>query len=258
MLEQTRRFSRTVQNPGAVSDDLVAYAYTEALDVMHDLAMESAIPWSVRNAIIDDIGQDLGTQTEFATHRYFIESDLGITDLARPRRLWRVDTNNELVSQPMIHVDKLLETKRVQDLGAVISLMGQEGWTEDGDFNTDDLPEQAIIVYNRGLLMANGHLKVNYWFNMPIVTPDDFYEVDSSGNLTKKPPLPRKVWPAILNYAHLIILETVEDQFKGHFLWRRLSGTHGVIERVKGFFQRFEDGDPDYGDDTFGDEGMGL
>jgi hypothetical protein len=256
LLEQTRRFSRTVTNPGAVTDDLIAWAYSEAESQVYDLALESDIPWVVRNQTIDDTASSFGTQIEHATTRYFIVEDLGITDLVRVRHIWRVDPNNTTMSQPLLHSQGLFDTGRVRDIGATLTTWGREGWIEDGDYNSSGAHDMSLLIFNKGLAMAGGYLKLNYWFCPARVEADDFYEVDSSGNLSKAPTLPRKTWSAIMNYAHLIILETIEDQYKANALWRRFGGSAGITSRLRSMFQRFQDSDPEYVRDAFVEEGF--
>lgn len=255
--KQIRRFTRTVDNDGAVTDELIAWALTEGQQALFDLVLESDVEWSIKNATIDDTASSFGTETEFKQHRYFIETDLGITDLARVRRIWRVDPNNERQSQPVFHVDKMMDAMRIKDLGSTLSLLGNEGWIHDGDVEpTSGNHEMAITIFNRYSALSGGHLKINYWFHPPNVVVNDFYEVDDSGDLTNRPVLPRTTWPAIMNYAQLVILETVEDQYKNHSLWRRMSGTDGVIKRARSSLARFQTGEPEYGEDTFSDDGI--
>jgi len=254
--QQTKRFTRTVKNRGAVDDGLIAWAYTEGQQALFDLVLESDVEWALKNVTVDDSASSFGTEVEFKQHRYFIETDLGITDLVRVRRVWRVDPNNEAQSQPMIHMDRVMDVQRVKDLGSTLSLMGNEGWSLDGDLEpVSGNHELALMIFNKGTSMAGGHIKLNYWFQPENVLETDFYQVDANGDLTKRPALPRNTWPAIMNYAHLVILETIEDQYKNHSLWRRMNGVDGVLARARSSLARFQTGEPVYGQDTFGDEG---
>lgn len=257
LYKQVRRFTRTVSNDGAVDDELIAWAFTEGQQALHDLMLASDVEWAIKNVIVDDTAESFGTEVEYRQHRYFIEKDLGITDLARVRRIWRVDDTNKTVrSQPVINMDRMLDIQRVKDVGSVLSLLGNEGWTLDGDIESVSGAQQmSINIINRYSAMAGGFLKINYWLQPPNVTTADFFEVDTSGNLTNRPVLPRSTWPAIMNYATLVILETVEDQYKNHSLWRRMNGPEGVLARAKSNLVRFQTGEPEYGVDTFGDEG---
>lgn len=252
---QTKRFTRTVKNSGAVDDDLIAWAFTEGQNAIADLVYASDVEWLLKNATIDDTASTFGTQTGYSEYRYFVEEDLGITDLVRVKRIWRVDPNNVNESQPLQHIDSILSLSQVRDVGALLALTAHEGWNMDGDLNTSGVHEIAIKIYNKGNALLNGHLRINYWASPPNVTSDDFYQVDTNGDLTNRPVLPRLVWPAIMNYGHLIILETVEDEYKNHALWRRMNGPSGVIERARNTLARFQTGEPEYGHDTFGDIG---
>ena len=227
MLErQVRRFTRTVNNDGAVDDELIAWAFTEGQQALHDIMLASDVEWAVKNVIVDDTDTSFGTEVEYKQHRYFIEKDLGITDLARVRRIWRVDEDNKAVrSQPLINMDRILDIQRVKDIGSTLALLGNEGWTLDGDVESvSGAHQMSINIFNRYAAMAGGQIKINYWLQPPNVTPADFSTVDASGDLTNRPVLPRSTWPAIMNYAALVILETVEDQYKNHSLWRRMNG----------------------------------
>ena len=255
--KQIRRFTRTVKNDGAVDDDLIAWALTEAQQAIFDLALESDVEWVLKSTTVDDTADSFGTEVEYRQHRYFIEKDLGITDLVRVRRVWRVDPNKQAVSQPIVNMDRVLDAQRRKEAGSALSVWASEGWALDGDIEpTSGKHQISLMMYNRLSAMADGHIKINYWFHPSNVLTTDFYEVDSSGDLTNRPVLPRSTWPAIMNYAQLVILETIEDQYKNHSLWRRMNGVDGVLMRVRGSLSRFQTGEPEYGHDTFSDDGM--
>ena len=255
--QQIRRFTRTVNNDGAVDDNLIAWALSEGQQALFDLVLESDVEWALKNVTVDDTSDSFGTEIEYKQHRYFIEKDLGITDLARIRRIWRVDPSSKTQSQPITNIDRILDIQRVKGLGSTLSLLGNEGWSLDGDIESVSGNHQlSLMIINKGAAMSDGHIKINYWFYPPNVVTDDFYEVDTGGDLTNRPVLPRSTWPAIMNYAQLVILETIEDQYKNHSLWRRMNGVDGVLKRVRSSLARFQTGEPEYGADTFSDDGM--
>ena len=254
--QQVRRFTRTVNNDGAVTDDLIAACLTEGQQMVFDLVLESDVEWALKNAVVDDTASSFGTEVSLNRHRYFIETDLGITDLARVRKIWRRDPNNEKKDVPLYNLSRVGDFGHAQDFGLGYVLSNTESWAQDGDIEpTSGNHEIAIHIFNRYASMTDGHLLVNYWFYPPLVEVSDFYEVDASGNLTNRPVLPRATWPAIMNYAQLVILETVEDQYKNHSLWRRFNGKDGILDRVRQSLARFQTGEPEYGADTFSGEG---
>jgi hypothetical protein len=248
---EIREWSRTGTVQGAVTPETVAYAINKAQQNVHDLCLESGMPWCIRNVVVDDIGDDLGTESEQGVFRLFIETDLGITDLARVRRLWRIPaTAGAGRGVRLPHIETVGAASN--DLNA-FGAVSEERWTEDGDFNDDGDHEMSIILFNRGTALEGGHLKVNYWFTPADITPDVFYEEDDDGNLTARPPMPRKVWDSIVDYAKLVILETTGDDYKRNALWARLHGPAGVLERLRGNLAAFQTGDASYVDDS----GMG-
>lgn len=251
IFDNLRRWSRTTAVKGALEDENLADAVNEAIQQIDDLVIESAIPWATRNATIDDVGQSKGFEIEYKTRRLFLEQDLGITDCARVRRIWRIDAGNQAVGKPIPYIDRV-GPENVDSL-RVTTAFNEERWTEDGDIDASGNADMAILMYNWGSGLSIGKLRVNYWFTPPLVTVDDFYETDANGDRTKRPPLPRKMWPHIITYAKLQLLETTGDDYRSAALWRRYHGPAGVLERVKTVLQAFQVGDPVFVDDTLMD-----
>lgn len=249
MYENIRRWSRTAIVRGALDDDTVADAVNTAVSQVHDLAIESNMPWCVKNSTVDDIGGDLGTEIEEGVYRLLIESDLGITDMARVRRLWRVPSPAASGrGVPIRHMDNIGPSA---EAGAYSRAgFADERWVEDGDLNDDGLHEMSIVIYNRGNAIEGGLLRLNYWFTPEQVTADTFFEEDVNGDRTARPPLPKKVWPAITDYAKLVLLETTGDDYKRNALWARYHGPSGVLERLRTVFATFQTGDASYVDDA--------
>lgn len=251
IFENLRRWSRTNIVKGAIEDENIADAVNEAIQQIDDMVIESAVPWATRNATIADVSNNLGTEVEFKTRRLFIEQDLGITDLARVRRIWRLDPGNATVSKPIPYIDRIGPEN--VDSVRVTTAFNEERWTEDGDIDASGNADMAIMIYNWGQGLNIGSLRVNYWFTPPLVAVDDFYATDANGDRTKRPTLPRKMWPHILTYAKLVILETTGDDYRSTAIWRRYSGPAGVLERVKTVLQAFQVGEPVFVDDTLMD-----
>jgi hypothetical protein len=230
---------------GATTDEVIADGCNTAVQAIHDLVLEVGIPWSVRNFVIDDVGQNLGTDVEFKTRRLLIETDLGITDLARVYKLWRVDPTNVTISRPIHHVDRAGPEN--VDSGQVLANWNEERWCESGEFEGGQA-EQSIEIYNWGTLMQGGHLKMRYWYTPPLIDKSIFYATDVNGDRTTKPVLPRKTWVAIGEYAKLVILETTGDDYKANALWKRWGGTGGILERLRTVLASFQIGESEYVD----------
>lgn len=256
LYDQVRRFTRTLRDPGAVSDDLIAWAFTEAEDKIHNLVMESGVPWNIKNTVVDDTATSFGTQMSLNVHRYFLEEDLGITDLAKVRMLWRTDPTNAVLEAPVPHLDTIFSPASGVTYGSILATLNVEAWIEDGDINASGVPDMALRLYNRYNAMAGGSLNVNYWFVPTPVDPDFFYEVNAGGAYTRRPSMHQKCWPSIVNYAEIIILETTEDMYKGNSLWRRFNGPSGVLQELRGYLSRFQTDETEYIQDTFAGEGI--
>lgn len=250
--DNIRRWSRTVTSVGAATEDAIADACNQALQAIDDLVIESGQAWAIRSQVITDLTSNLGSDVEFRTRRLFIEADLGITDLAKVYKLYRVDPTNAVVSKPIFHCDEL-GSENVQT-GTWINRWGDERWREDGDFNGDGNYDSAVMIYNWGASMPGGSLKVTYWFTPPTITADVFSELDSDGNRTSRPPLPKKLWVPIQEYAKLVLLETTGDQYKTNALWQRWRGTLGIESRVRSILASFQIGESTNIKDSFRDE----
>jgi Arc/MetJ family transcription regulator len=254
IFENIRRWSRTTVVKGAVDDDTIADACNVALQQIDDLIIESAVPWAIRNVIVDDIGLQKGTYTEFKTRRLFLEQDLGITDCARVRRIWRADDVNQNMGTPLRHVD--LVGPENSDRGNTLANLGEECWTEDGDFDASGNADSAILIYNWGATSPAQKLKINYWFTPPLLLVDDFFATDTNGDRTKRPPVPRKMWVPLMEYAKLVILETTGDDYKSAALWRRYGGPAGILERVRMLLSAFQVGEEVFVQDRMTDGGI--
>lgn len=245
MKQQTLRFTRSLRNQGAVTNDLIAYSYTEAQQMVQRLAVEAGVRWAVKSASIDDVGLALGTETATNERLLLIEDDLGITDMMKIDRLWRL--GDDSTTRPAL-------IPYVPSAGSTAPLiLDSEVWTEAGGNNAAGNFEIGVRILNWGL-ESSGELRVDYWFSPPTVTADFFTEVDSSGNYTKKPTLPRPVWTDMLNYAHLLILETTDDQSKASSIWRRFQGPAGIEQRLRNYFGSFQTGSPETVIDRFSEE----
>jgi len=240
--ENLRRWSRTVKSDGAATDDALADACGEAQSQIVAIAIESGVPWVVKNVTIADSA--LGTTVAYQRRRLFIESDLGITDLSKVRSIWRVDPANQSPGWPIHHFDNEgTEAERTANLTTLGALGGREMWTESGDLNDDGDHEQTIVLAN-WLANASGFsLGIEYWFSPPLVTTDVFTAVDASGNSTARPSLPRAAWPAVLAYAKMVLLETIGDDYKATALWRRYNGPSGILEQLRNQFSSFQTGE---------------
>ena len=251
MYDDIRRWSRSGTVKGAIKDETVADAMNVAIAAMDDLVIESAVPWAVRNVTVDDIGQSKGTEVEYKTRRLFIETDLGITDMARVRRLWRVHPTNAGVGAPIFHLNKV--GPEGMDIGVTVARMNDERWVEDGDFDANGNADMAILLYNWGNALTSGKLKINYWFTPPLVVVDDFFATDANGDRTKRPALPRKLWVPTMEYAKLVILATTGDDYKSAAIWRRSHGPSGILERVRTVLAAFQVGEPVFVEDSMMD-----
>ncbi len=247
-----RRWSRTVKSPGSIEDEAIADACNKGLQVVDNLVIESGQPWAVRSKVIDDQGGSLGTDVEFKTRRLFIEQDLGITDLAKVHRLWRVDLTNATISKPIFHCDQTGPENI--DRGNYVNRWGDERWREDGEFNDDGNYDSTILLYNWGQAMADGALKVTYWFTPALITKDVFTDMEEDGSRVSRPPLPRKLWPFIEEYAKLVLLEQMGDAYKTASLWSRWNGKSGLEAQCRLLVGSFQLGEPNHVHDVFVDE----
>jgi hypothetical protein len=231
---------------GATTDEVIADACNTAQQAIHDIVLEVGIPWAVRNAVINDAGLNLGIDVEFKTRRLLIETDLGLTDVARIYKLWRVDPANATISRPLHHVS--MAGPENVDSGQVLANWNEERWVESGEFDGAQHAEQSIEIYNWNTLVPGGLLKIRYWYTPPLIDKTVFYATDVSGNRTTRPVLPRKVWVPICEYAKLVILETTGDDFKAAALWKRWGGTDGISNRLKTVLANFQIGESEYVD----------
>lgn len=240
--DNLRRWSRTVKSDGVCTPEAIADACGEAQSQIVAIAIESGVPWTVKNISIADSA--LGTTVGYQRRRFFIEEDLGITDLAKVRSIWRIDSNNQSPGWPIHHFDNEgTEAERSQNLLTVSSIGGREMWTESGDANSDGNPEQTILLYNWGANATGYNLSIEYWYNPPLVTVDDFTAIDASGNSTARPSLPRAAWPALQAYAKLVLLETMGDDYKANAMWRRYNSPAGILEQLRNQFSSFQTGE---------------
>lgn len=240
--DNLRRWSRTVKSDGSVTDEAMADACGEAQSQINAIAIESGVPWVVKNKQVADGA--LGTTIGYQRRRFFIEENLAITDLAKVRSIWRVDSSNSSPGWPIHHFDNEgTEAERSQNLLTVSSIGGREMWTESGDLNAAGNHEQTILLYNWRANATGYDLAIEYWFNPPLVTVDDFTEIDASGNSAARPALPRASWPALLAYAKLVLLETMGDDYKAMALWRRYNGPAGILEQLRNQFSSFQTGE---------------
>lgn len=250
--DNIRRWSRTVQSAGSINDDSIADACNTAMQAIDDLVIQAGTAWAIRSVVVADVTGNLGTAVEFQTQRLFIEEDLGITDLAQVYKLYRVDAGNQIISKPIYHCDES-GSENIQR-GAWLARWGDERWREDGDFNSDGNYDSAILLYNWGTALANGSLKVTYWFTPAQITAEVFSLVDANGDRTARPPLPPKLWVPIQEYAKLVLLETIGDQYKQNALWQRWHGTSGIETRVRTILGSFQLGQEKAIKDSFADE----
>lgn len=248
--DNIQRFTRSVKSPGAVTDAAIADACNDALQEIMTVIIQSGQPWMVRSKVIDDTA--LGSTVEFRTKRLFIEEDLGVTDLAKAYKLYRVDPSNQVISKPIFHCNET-GSENVER-GAWINRWGDERWREDGDFNADSNYDMSILLYNAGSAMAGGFLKITYWFTPDIVTEDVFTQVDANGDRTARPPLPKQFWSPLQSYAKLVLLETTGDEYKSNALWKRWGGPEGVLNKCRVLAGSFQLGEPNMVKDAFADE----
>lgn len=247
-----RRWSRTVKSPGAIEDDSIADACNKGLQIVDNLVIESGQPWAVRSKLIADVTGNLGVDVELKTRRLFIEQDLGITDLCKVNRLWRVDPSNQVMSKPIFHCDQIGPENL--EHGNWMNRWGDERWREDGEFNSSGNYDSSILLYNWGTALAGGSLKVTYWFTPATITSSIFTDVDSNGDRLARPPLPRKLWPFIEEYAKLVLLETMGDAYKTSGIWTRWNGRSGLEAQCRMLVGAFQLGEPTNVHDVFADE----
>lgn len=250
-LKNLRRYFRAEVNSGAVDDQTCADGLWEGTSYIIDLIIESGIYWSQRKQTIDDT--NLGTEIDFQVHELFIKKDLGITDMAKITRLWRVDPNKKLVRGRIPYVIDDRSGHLLRDPGSLVGPAG-EFYSESSDVTSDGNQEQSILLYNKGTALEGGHLHIEYWWSPPPLTVEDLYETDANGNFTKGPSVPEKMWVHILNYAKWVIAEQTGDIDKQEALARRFGGSDGIKNRVREFLGEFQTGDPRYVHDQYGAE----
>lgn len=250
--QNIRRWSRTVRSDGAIDPDAIADACNEALHTLHDLIIEAGQPWAIKTEVIADVTGDLGTTTEFQTRKLFIEEDLGITDLAKIYRLWRVDPTNQIISRPIFHCGSAGPEN--VERGSWIARWGDERWREDGGFNGDGNYDMAVLIYNWGTALQGGSLSVTYWFSPATITESVFTDTDANGDLTTRPQVPPKLWPFLQNYAKLVLLETTGDAYKTNALWQRFRGPDGLVQRARTLLGSMQLGEANYARDSLADE----
>jgi hypothetical protein len=248
MRAQTQRFTRSLRNQNVVDDDLVSYCYSEAEQKVAQHVRQSGIRWCIKNAVIDDVGLQKGTAIGSSGRRLFVETDLGILDFAKVNKLWRVDPADQSKKSPIFYEGD----ERGGD-GVIYSL---ETFTEDGDVDAAGNQDLALRISNWGKALTNGLLRVNYW-NVPAkIDATAFTTPDANGDFTKRPSLPRPTWIYILNYAHLILLELLEDHAKSTALWRRFAGPTGMEQQINEFLASFVSGTSEPVEDRFYEEGI--
>jgi hypothetical protein len=232
-----QRYFRASSNVGTVDDDSIADAIWEGERWMHDLIVESGTAWAVKRTVIDDSA--LGTQIELGVHELFINSVLGITDLAKVQQLWRVDPNNLMVSGRISYLYSESTQEHVRSPGSLIGPSG-EFYTESGGVNASGRQEASILIYNKGTAMEGGSLRVDYWWVPQVVQTAWFTETDASGNVGRIPDLPEVLWSPILNYAKWVLTEQTGDTDRRNALARRFHGEAGLTKRVRQWLSNFQ------------------
>ncbi len=244
------KFFRSEANSGVVDDYVKADAITLAERMIHDEILASHVHWCVKSTVIDDVGGSLGADEDYQVRRLLFDTDLGITDLAKVARLWRVDAGAATIPVRIHYIPDDSGSEFIQTTGSLVGT-GAEFWTETGAFNVSSVWEMGILLYNWGLAKEGGHLKVDYWWTPPLVEADWFSEVDASGNFSKAPPFPRAMWPYILEYAKWVVADTTGDIAKSRALARRWSSKGGMQEKVREFLGQFQTSGAEYVRDTF-------
>jgi hypothetical protein len=250
--DNIRRWSRTVKSNGAITDESIADAGNTAAQVVQGIILESGQPWSIRSKTIDDVGTSLGVYAEYRTRRLFIEQDLGITDLTKVMKLWRVSADASEISHPIYHCQETGPENI--DRGTWLARYGDERWREDGDFNTAGNYDMSVLLYNWGESLAGGKLKITYWFTPAQITKDVFSAVDANGDRTSRPPFPKQFWIPLQEYMKLVLLETMGDQYKTSALWARWGGTSGLEKHLRTLAGSFQLGESNTVKDSFIDE----
>jgi len=255
MKRNIKRYFRAVANPGAVDDVVIAEGITQGERMAHDEIMLSMVPWAVKAVTVDDVGGSLGTAYDYNARLLLIETDLGITDLARLRRLWRVSADQSTTPSLLGHIADETAHPGLADVNYMDCPTG-ESWTEFGADNASGNYEPGIIIFNWGQSLTGSRLKAEYWWCPPVVDPDWLDEVDANGNYTKGPPFPRPLWVPIQDYAKWCIAEITGDIDKQRALARRWKSKGGIQEMVREYLARFQTGEPQYVKDTFSVEDL--
>ena len=248
MERDIRAYFRTTKNFGLLTPETIAAALTEGESMVHDIVLESRINWAIKTVEIDD--EEIGTSIFGNTRRFLIEDDLGILDFARAKDLWRLPESADGDPAQFGYV----ESESAEDHhaeGRFLSGTNAERYNETGAVNADGEHQLAIQVFNwRTGGNALGDLRIEYFYTPAAVNPDWFTEADSSGNLLRKPALPRQVWPHIKNYAKFVLCEVTGDIDKHRFLRNRLNGRTGTLNRLREFLSNFQSGAAVYVVDT--------
>ncbi len=253
MKDGLRRFFRSSANPGLVDDYTIADALTEAESALSDLVIESGVGWLIKSVEVDDVGSSLGVAYGQNGRFLLVEQDLGLTDFCRIKKLYRkqADTGGLL---GLNYLGNDNDAASLADPAWIGGRAGAESWIESGGLNTAGRHEPGIRIINWNTLSVNAPLVVDYWFTPPDVDVDWFTETDASGDLTRRPSLPRQMDYFILNYAKLVIAEQTGDIAKLRALQNRFNGRGGILERVRGQLNTFQSEDSEYVQDVFSRE----
>lgn len=247
-----KRYFRASANPGTVDEWSIADAVWEGERYLSDLIVESGVHWANKSKVIDDTADSFGTQIGYQMHRYFFEQDLGITDIAKVVGLWRTDPDMGQTDQRISYAYTDAGRSTLRDAGSLAGPSG-EFYTDEMDENAEGHPEQSIILFNKGHSISGGHLRIAYWLAPPPVEVEWFTEVDSAGNIGRKPPFPPVLWTYIMNYAKWVITEQTGDVDRRVALAQRFGGRTGLTNRLRMWLGTFQSSEPIHVEDTFVD-----
>ena len=241
MLRNIQHFFRSELNAQIIDEQSIADAIWEAETQFTYKIAQGRVHWLTRRIQFDDSGI---ANFDAAIRQIFFKSDMGITDIIRPARLWRVDTSGNLGRKEIQYIDSSLDGARAQNPGIRMG-SGHELWTETGDINsTTGRHERSIWIYNPGTALTGGELEMEYWFHPEQLTVDDLHEVDENGDFTKGPQLPEILWIPIMNYAKWVMAELAEEPSKVSYLQQRFGGRHGIDAQVESLLATAQTDDP--------------
>ena len=117
-------------------------AIWEAETWLSSFVVASGVHWATKSVTIDDTDPaSVGTEVEHQSYRYFLNSDLGITDFAKMAILSRVDQNGTSPEHFLTYLENQRSGVQRIDPGALLGPTA-EYWTERGETNpTTGRPE---------------------------------------------------------------------------------------------------------------------